>query len=336
MPQPANPWLCQRVVEMSNNSTKARSDKLERDASTTSERLVYVMPQEVIQELTANEMSLLDLWRILWEAKWLLIGITAIFFTISVIYSLTATEWYRAEVLLAPAQESSVQGLSGTLGGLASLAGVSMGGNNSVEALAVLTSREFARSFIEDLNLLSLLVAEDENAANARIRDSESPRPDIRDGIKFFNDNIRTVTQDRDTGLVTLTIEWTDPQLAAEWANVMVERLNERMRQQALKEAERNVAYLQSEIGQTNVLTLQQSIGRLMENELQKLMLARGNDEFSFRVVDRAQIPQVRFRPRRTLTVILGTLLGAVVALLVVLIRHTVRDADRNLAMSQK
>lgn len=277
------------------------------------ERLVYVMPEEALQAFARDELSLLEVWRIFWLEKWTIILVTAAFAIGSIIYALIATEWYRAEVLLAPAEQSNTSSLSGTLGSLASLAGVSVSGTDSAEALAVLSSREFSRSFIEDLNLMPVFFDSTE---------IESSDIDIRDGVKYFNDNVRTVSEDRDTSLVTLAIEWTNPTIAAEWANLLVERLNDRMRQRALSEAETNLVYLKEELGQTSIVTLQQSIGRLMETELQKLMLARGNEQFAFRIIDPAQVPKVRSRPARTLTVVIATFVGGLLAVLIVIARR--------------
>jgi hypothetical protein len=76
-----------------------------------------------------------------------------------------AREWYRAEVLLAPADEKDSASLGGQLGGLAALAGVRVGsGGESAEAIAVLRSREFAREFIEDFDLLTVFFADEWDA----------------------------------------------------------------------------------------------------------------------------------------------------------------------------
>ena len=117
---------------------------------------------------------------------------------------------------------------------------------------------------------------------------------------------------------MTLAVEWTDPDVAAEWASVLVRRLNDRLRERALLEAETNVSYLQSEMGSTNLVTLQESIGRLLETELQKLMLAKGNEEFAFKILDPAVSPKQRVRPKRALTVIVGTLLGGLLGVFAV------------------
>jgi uncharacterized protein involved in exopolysaccharide biosynthesis len=249
------------------------------------------------------------------------------FAAISIAYALTATKWYRAEVLLAPAEEVTASGLGGQLGGLAALAGVRVGGGSSAEPIAVLKSREFARAFIEDLNLLPLLFHEEwDKSEGVWLDDNPEEWPDIRDAIKYFHENVLNVTEARDGGLVTLAVEWTDANMAADWARELVVRLNERLRQRALREAATNVAFLQAELARTNVVTLQQSIGRLLESELQKLMLARGNEEFAFRVIDAASPPKDRVRPNLALIAVVGTMLGAMLALFGVFFLHVLRS----------
>lgn len=273
-------------------------------------------PERASQDLSQDEIRLAELWGIVWSGKWRIIGVTLAFALLSVWYALSATEWYRAEVLLAPAEERNVSSLQNQLGGIAALAGVSIGSGDSVEAVATLKSREFARKFIAEQGLLTVLFAEAWDAENQRWLEQDPHRqPDMRDAVRFFHEEMLRVSEDRATGLVTLAIEWTDPELAAEWAAELVSRLNAIMRARALREAETNVAYLQQELAQTNVVTLQQAVGRLLESELQKLMLARGTQEFAFRVIDSAEPPKRRVRPKRSLIVIVGTLAGGLVSL---------------------
>lgn len=131
-----------------------------------------------------------------------------------------------------------------------------------------------------------------------------------------------SVVESRDTGLVTVSLEWVDAEVAASWLMLLVSRLNEGLREQALQEAEGNVQYLREELAQTNIVTLQQSIARLLEAELQKLMLARGNEEFAFRIVDAAEVPKRPSRPRRVLIVAIGLLLGGAIGIFTVILRH--------------
>jgi uncharacterized protein involved in exopolysaccharide biosynthesis len=101
---------------------------------------------------------------------------------------------------------------------------------------------------------------------------------------------------------------------------MLVERLNTRMRDRALRDAERNVNYLRHELTTADVVTLQESVARLLEREMQKMMVARGNPEYSFRVVDRASVPKWRFSPKRIQVVILGSLGGGLVAIFIAIL----------------
>lgn len=319
-------------MEMSD--IPANGSKPEQAGPSQAERLVYVMSERALE--TADEdISLRELWDIAWRGKWLIIAVTALFALAAVGYALQATEWYRAEVLLVPAEERSTPSLGG-LGGLAALAGVSIGGSGGAEAIAVAKSREFARAFIADFQLLPVLFPEEWDVQNGRWRgDDPGKWPDMRDAVKFFHQDVLRVSDDANTGLVTLAIEWTDPELASEWASELVRRLNAKVRERALLEAETNVAYLQAELAQTNVITLQQSIGRLLENELQKLMLARGNEEFAYRVIDSAYPPKERVRPRRALIAILGTIVGGMLGVFAVFAWHAVRTSPREMENTQ-
>ncbi len=291
------------------------------------------MPAEGAQRYDEDVGDLLQLWDTLWAGRRLILVIVACFAALSVGYALLAPEWYRAEVRLIPSESGPQPGLSGMLGaagGLASLVGVNVGPANTAEPLAVLASRAFAREFIEDLDLLPVLYADKWDLGAKRWKEDlfGSP-PDIHDAVRYFEENIRHLAEDKRTGLVTLAIEWHDGNLAAVWANLLVERLNARMQQRALQEADARVAYLRKELTGTELLTVQQSIGRLLEAELQKAMVARVNRDAAFRVVDPAAAPKWRSRPKRTQIVALAIAAGALLGCLVVLVRRACTERRR-------
>lgn len=267
-----------------------------------------------------DEIDLWALWDTAWSGRWLIIVITSLFAVGGVAYALLAQEWWRAEVVLVPADKKAVPGALAQLGGLASLAGVNIGGGGDQEPLAVLKSKGFAREFITEQGLMPVL-----------LKDVPSPDGkvlDIRDALREF-EKVRSVGDDKKTGLVTLGIRWKDPDIAAAWANLMVQRLNSRLRGQALAESQRNVDFLQKEMAATSVVSLQQSMGRVLEGEMQKLMLARGNEQFAFKVIDPATPPKQRDSPKRAMVVLASTLVGALLGLLAVFLRKAFRERRR-------
>jgi len=267
-----------------------------------------------------DEIDLWELWDTVWSGRWLIIAITSLFAVGGVTYALMAQEWWRAEVVLAPADKKALPGALSQLGGLASLAGVNIGAGGDQEPLAVLRSKGFSREFITEQNLMPVLLKD--------VKSSDGKPLDIRDALREF-EKVRSVSDDKKTGLVTLGIRWKDPETAATWANLMVQRLNSRLRAQALAESQRNVDFLQKEMAATSVVSLQQSMGRVLEGEMQKLMLARGNEQFAFKVIDPATPPKQRDAPKRALIAIVATLAGGFLGLLAVFLRKAIRERRR-------
>lgn len=269
---------------------------------------------------SSPQPSLIDLIVLLWREKVIVVGITFLFAIAGVAYALLATPVYKAEVVMTPAGQRSASGALGQLGGLAALAGVNIGSGTSSAPLAVLKSREFAEDFIREQRLEKVL-----------IEDFDDPKKeyDIRDALRLFLSEVRVVSEDKKAGIVTLSIFWKDAELAALWANAYVERLNARLRDRAIDEAERNVKFLQGEMARTDVVSMQQSVGRILETEMQKYMLAKGEVEYAYRIVDRAAPPKLRESPRRTLIVLISAFFGGVLALLFVLIKHGILPLGR-------
>jgi uncharacterized protein involved in exopolysaccharide biosynthesis len=264
----------------------------------------------------SSGLSVWDIWDAVIAGRWWVIGVTAVFSLAGISYALLAQPWYRAEVVLVASDKKSLPGALGQLGGLASLAGVNLANSGNQEPLAVLRSKGFAREFIADQGLMPALL---------QGMDAGDAPPDIRDAVRRF-DRLRSVSEDIKTGVVTLGIRWKDPTVASQWANSYVKGVNNRLRTQALLEAQRNVDFLQKEIAATGVVSLQTSMGRVLEGEMQKLMLARGNDEFAFKIIDSATPPKFRESPKRTLVVVAATLAGVLVSMLILLARNALRD----------
>jgi uncharacterized protein involved in exopolysaccharide biosynthesis len=284
-----------------------------------------------IESLNSDQsMNLIDIWSIVWRSKWVVILTTAVCVGLATFYAVTAAPWYRAEVLLKVAENKQSQGLLGQLGGgvggLASLAGIDVGSNKSAEPIAVLKSRELAAAFIEEQNLLPVFFADRWDAATKRWKSPDADKqPDIRDGIRFLEKSVLKVLEDKKTNLITVSVDWTDPKIAAMWANMLIERVNNRMRQRALAEGEASMNYLKQELSATSLVPLQQSVGRVIETQLQQLIIAKSNDEYAFRILDHAQIPKYRDHPHRSVVIGLALFAGLAISTVFLLARHVVR-----------
>ena len=299
-----------------------------------------------------DEIDLRELFTTLWRGKWIIILLTVVFALAGVFYALSKPDIYKASVLLAPVQdEGRSGGFGGQLGGLASLAGISLGGggtNKTVMAKQVLQSRVFLTDFIHRHNLRVPLMAtkawsmeREEWVIDREVYDPQtgdwlqgengkSQAPTDWDMVKKFKESHLSISDDKETGMVTLNIKSQSPTIAKEWAEKMVHDLNEHMREQDVKEAEARIAYLEEKLIETNIAGMQQVFYQLIENETRTVMLANAQSEYIFKTVDPAVVPQERSEPKRVLIAVVATILGGMLGVLVVFVLALIRSVRRN------
>ena len=278
-----------------------------------------------------DEIDLLELWRVLVKYKRMILATMFAAALLSAGISLLMHNIYRGEVLLAPAQsdDSKTGGLASMLGGglgsLASLAGISIGGGSTDENLAVLQSREFLWNFVQEKKLMPILFEDDWDAEHKRWKESDpKDQPGQMDVYRLFNNGILKVATDKKTNLITVTVDWKDPALAADWVNSLVERLNQYLAQQAIERSESNLKYLNEQLMNTQIEEMRQTLFGLIGNEQKNAMLAKTQKDFAFKVLDPAVEPDKKIKPKRSLIVILSTIGAGFLAILYAFIKESI------------
>lgn len=261
---------------------------------------------------TGDEIDLRELWFTLLKYRRMILLVTLGAAIVATGFSLVMRDIYRAEVLIVPVSDDSKSaGLSsalGGLGGLASMAGISPGGGgNSEENLAVLKSRDFLWRFVQEKKLMPILFADKWDEQQKKWEeDNPKKQPGQMDVYRLFNEKgVLSVDKDKKTNLVTVAVEWTDAALAAEWANALVERLNQYLALQAIAHSEKNLKYLNEELARTPVDEVRKTMFDLIANEQKQMMLASTQKNFAFKVLDPAVEPDKKIKPKRLLIIIL-------------------------------
>ena len=203
--------------------------------------------------------------------------------------------------------------------------------NKNTIGSATLQSWRFKAEFVERGNLLPELVAAStynintgELAYNPAIFDPETRiwtggKPSSQEA--FLNvTGILSVTEDNQTGLVTVSIEHLSPLIAYEWVTWLVDDLNREMMLEATAEAQQSIDYLTDQLEKTQVVALEQVFYTLIEEQMKTIMLANSRNEYLFKTIDPAIAPEIKSGPNRALICELGTLLGGMLSVLWVLI----------------
>lgn len=297
-----------------------------------------------------DEIDLRELFKALWKGKWIIIVTTFVFAISSVLYALSLPNIYKADALLAPAESSNGGGLSkmaGQLGGLAALAGVNLGGSESSQtdlAVQVMKSRQFIEAFINKHDLLVPLMAVKDwdlasnklifnedifNSANGTwLREAmglRGAKPSAQEAFDVFTKETFSISQDKESGLYTVSVSHYSPYIAQQWVDWLIEDINKVMRERTIAETSQNLTYLKAQLQKTAVADMQSTFYKIIEEQTKSLMLAEVQEEFVFRVIDPAVVPEKKEGPKRALLCILGTLLGAMTSIVFVLMRFAFR-----------
>jgi uncharacterized protein involved in exopolysaccharide biosynthesis len=301
--------------------------------------------QEQPSQAYDDEIDLRELFAVLWSGKKLILAITACFALFAVMYALSLPNQYKASTTLVPAQNDGggLSGALGQLGGLASLAGVSIGGGESSEA-QVAQQIMLSRSFIEDFVRQNDLAVE-VFAAQGWDRDSNQLQVDgslfntetnqwVREpppgkqvepsGWELYETfkEMLSVAEDKNTGMVTVSVEYYSPEIAKQWVDKVVAAINTHMQSRKLERVNRNITYLEKQVEKTAIADMKEVFYTIIEEQIKNKMLAKASPEYAFVTVSPAMVPEEKTQPKRALICILGTLLGGMLSVLLVLVRH--------------
>lgn len=300
-----------------------------------------------------RNFDLLRFWDIIKSNSWRLLILNAVFIMSGVLYSLSLPDVYKAESILIPNMDNQANGLSnlaGQFGGLASLAGINIGGAESKEidyALEVLKSRSFLYDFIQSNELSIIIMATngwlrekneytyDEEIYNVDkgkwVRDVKPPfsiEPSTNEVYEKFLKELLTVHYDKKTGVIKVAIEHYSPFFAKKIVNEIVKALNQKIKQQKMSESILSIQYLENELSKTTLSNMQSLFYQLIEQEYKKLMLINVQDEYVLKIIDEAVVPEEKFKPKRALVVVMFFLLG-VISSIIFMFFKTLKDVNR-------
>tara|TARA_B100000767_G_C19722725_1_gene518046 strand:- start:369 stop:1283 length:915 start_codon:yes stop_codon:yes gene_type:complete len=291
-----------------------------------------------------DEIDILEILGVLFQGKWIIVLITTFAAILAVLYSLSLPNLYQSNSVLVPHDSSSsgsspFQGVSG----LASLAGVNLtsqgADSNSVKAIKKIKTLSFFENnilpniFLPELMAIKswnpktniLIFDEDiyDESSKTWVRNFSYPKeliPSAQESFEIFKKNF-SISQDNETGFITLKTKHQSPFVAKKWAEILVDEINLYFEKKDKLKAEKSVLYLNKNIAKTNLTEIKQVMASLLQQETQKLMLIEASESYVFEYLDPPAVMEKKSEPRRSSICILGTMVGFIVGILIVLAR---------------
>lgn len=304
-----------------------------------------------IEQLNSNTevVSFKAMFAMLWRTKWFIVIFTGLVSVATVMYAISLPNVYRASAIYLPKGNDDAGGLSqlaGQFGGLASMAGINIGGggaDKTAAALEFMKSRAFLQAFIEKRNLyVAILAAQDWDQASNELVVS----PDIYDetksewvrsappGFKVIPtaweaydalNKMITVTEQSKKGFIKIEVEYYSPELAALWLGWLVEDLNAYWKAREHEQTQKSIAFLTKQAEEAQLSELRTVFYQLIAEQTKTTILNEVSDEVLFETVAPIVIPEQKSAPSRALICIIGALLGGVLAVILSLLYCAIR-----------
>lgn len=291
-----------------------------------------------------SELDPRELFAVLWLNKKFIVIFTTFVTFASILYSLSLTNLYTARTILTPTASSGNSSLlSQNNQYLASMAGINLSNNGSTNklevALNLATSKKLLdqlimyESFLPDLmaakswSMQTKTITYDKaiynNKNNQWVRKVSLPFkqiPSSQEALGLFTELV-SISQDKKTQLVTLNVKHLSPVVAQQWSLWIIKEINDILANMEISNSQASIDYLNNQIKITPYSELRTMFYQLIQESTQSMMLAAVNPEYVLTTIDPPVIPETRSEPKRRLFFILGTILGAMLSILIVFIR---------------
>jgi len=181
-----------------------------------------------------EEVNLLDYWRVIWKNKGLIIGLCFTSVLAALVFSLLSPKIYESTVTILAPKEGGGGGMLSTLaasGLVQQLPGISIPSLTPTRDtfISILKSRTMAQDVVEQFNLKERYQAE------------------------YLSDAIKALQEATDIkvskeGVISVTVEDTDPKLAADIANFYATNLDRLLARFGTSEASRQRAFIAEQL----------------------------------------------------------------------------------------
>jgi len=289
-------------------------------------------------------IDLREIFNHLWQQKWIIASITSVITIVGLLYSLFLPNIYQSTAILSQVDpgNSMVRSLR-NLPGL-SLAGITSSSasdeSNSVNAFKKLGTLSFFENNILPNIFLPDLMALDSWSSRTNtlnyddslydtqtqkwVRKFSNPSqqiPTAQESFREFKNEHFAISEDKKTGIITLSIKHKSPYVAQKWTELMISEINAFYREKDKSESEKAVNYLNYQIALTNFSEVKEAISRLLQEETKKLALVEAKEFYVFEYIDPPAVMEKKSEPQRAIICMLSALLGGMLSIAYVLIR---------------
>ncbi|MDB4229091.1 Wzz/FepE/Etk N-terminal domain-containing protein [Paracoccaceae bacterium] len=292
-----------------------------------------------------SEIDLRELFSVLWRGKYFVIIFTMMSLAAGSLHLRSLSSKYSVSILLAPIQAGQTTPNFGNLGGLASLAGLSLptgSASDFAKYEIMLKTQEISTLVFKEKNLIQALFSNEWDNRQQIFRAPEKSRKTLIKSYArelltgqppkeytgpnparlkaFIGDNI-SISLDKKTQYLNLSAQTSNPKLLTKLLVSMINNTDELFKKKFIRQANDAVQFYQIKIAKARSQEHREILATLIAKEERKLLLATRGGPFVAEILTGPNRSLNPTSPKASLILALSILLGGFLSCGLLLIR---------------
>ncbi len=293
-----------------------------------------------------DEIDLRELWQTILRGKKIIIAIVILVVSLTVVYALKLPNIYKSQMLLIPTSQDSGPSLGG-LGGLAAMAGVSIGGGGSmtpdVAFNSLLDDYTFMSHFVQKNKILEHYDAKDVDknyvfALGFRgVYDFFKPSSDdvVTKEERIFNviNKVKSkfsISSDKKTALITISYMDSDRTYPPKVINAFLKDASKYLVDNNLRIIDNKLHYFQKEMQKVDGFELRKSLSGMISKILQDKVMMQSKVYYQCDVLTEpsAAYIKAKSKPKRSLIVIVSFITSIILGIFFVFFLEFIKKEE--------
>ncbi|MBT5935145.1 Wzz/FepE/Etk N-terminal domain-containing protein [Sulfurimonas sp.] len=297
-----------------------------------------------------DEIDLRELWQTILKGKKIIAMITLVVVTMTLVYALKLPNVYKSEAILIPSSEDSGPSLGG-LGGLAAMAGVSIGGGGSmtpdVAFNSLLNNYEFMKKFVINNKIVEYYNGSevDENYVFAlgfrgvynlfKSEVDEEKKDDIDAEIYMIIKKIRSnfsVSSDKKTALITVSYSDSDRSYPPQIINAFLKDASSYLVENNLRIINSKLGYFERELVSVDGFELRKSISSIISKILEEKIMMQSKVYYQCDILTSPSSSYVKdkTKPKRALILVVSFVTSIILGVFLVFFLEFIKKEEDN------
>ena len=297
-----------------------------------------------------DEIDLRELFTALWRGKRLIIICVMFSIMLASLHLRLAERKYTVRHVFAPVVSENSGPNIGGLGGLASLAGISVPTNSSSDFSTykfLLKSEEVAARMLKDRDLLVSVFSREWDTERELFRQPASgPLRSVVRGLKnlltgnepsayippnaarlsVWMDKAFSSSEGTGTGFLTISAETARPTLMVDVITSATQQTDQLLKERYIATAEQTMSFYQQQLSRARAREHREALAKLIAQEDQKLMLASKGSYYVAEPITEPYVSLGPTSPKALLVLALSFVLGGVLGAAIVLIKKAFKS----------